>query len=631
MPYCQVKTCEPEIAKRAEYTPEFNEVHQKHGVRCPAGHHSWPPSHTAPTGHPPHADTAWQDVPVDWLLSHVRDFDPENKIARRCRAEWLRRWEAKSGHTYGGGSIPRPRPPRPRWLGGDLSNIEAFQSFLPAVAAIAPELAPILITPAAVDISGAWATVTPRDWQRAALPLALAAIAAGKRAIVSATMGSGKSILLSEIARCTPEVENSIIVITAPTVRLVDQLAATVAQICGVAVGKYYTHAKQIAPITVCCNASAGALADELAARKLSVSLWIADETHRTESAQILDAYAALAPAAAIGFTATPYRSKKGESLSLWTDLAYEYSVADALRDGVVVPPSLVSWTGDAVTIDTACIEMVKNIRRHGPGIVNATTIADAEGFAAILNRNGVLADVIHSGMSRVDQAAAVESLRSGEIETLVHINMLSEGVDFPWLRWLCMRRPVGSRVRFCQEVGRVLRASPGKDCAYLLDPHDLFNSFGLTYEAVLNGGAKEQSALPEEDEDAQLVLDLPKDAPLAQKLSQFRSYIRRLYLSFTMHGVIQPNAKITSTSWRYDQPSEKQTAIVATISKLNTSPDVIPLLHRKTLARIGDEYAGLKKGDISDLFSICFALADRRRQKLPWPNLGADADAIDQ
>ena len=206
MPYCQAKTCVRETAKRAEYTTEFNEVHQKHGVRCPDGHHSWPPTQTAPTGHAPFANVAWQDVPESWLLSQVGDFDPENKCARRCRAEWLRRWEAKAGHTYGGGSLPQP-----------------IAQQLPDIAPDAPEPQPILITLPPVDVADAWATVTPRDWQRAALPMALAALREGKRAVVSATIGSGKSILLAELARLLPPPDGCVTVNTAPTVRLVDQ------------------------------------------------------------------------------------------------------------------------------------------------------------------------------------------------------------------------------------------------------------------------------------------------------------------------------------------------------------------------------------------------------------------------
>jgi hypothetical protein len=75
---------------------------------------------------------------------------------------------------------------------------------------------------------------------------------------------------------------------------------------------------------------------------------------------------------------------------------------------------------------------------------------------------------------------------------------MLQEGVDLPWLRWLCLRRPAASRVRFAQEVGRVLRAAPGKAEAVIFDPHDLFASHALSYEAVLSGMAEESTATPE-------------------------------------------------------------------------------------------------------------------------------------
>ena len=40
--------------------------------------------------------------------------------------------------------------------------------------------------------------------------------------------------------------------------------------------------------------------------------------------------------------------------------------------------------------------------------------------------------------------------------------------------------------VAFVQEVGRILRTSPGKDCAILLDPRNLFEQLSLTYAEVL-------------------------------------------------------------------------------------------------------------------------------------------------
>jgi hypothetical protein len=62
------------------------------------------------------------------------------------------------------------------------------------------------------------------------------------------------------------------------------------------------------------------------------------------------------------------------------------------------------------------------------------------------------------------------------------------EGVNLPWLSWICFRRETRSRVRFQQEFGRVLRVSPNKKIAYILDPLGLCFRFKLSQDAVLQG-----------------------------------------------------------------------------------------------------------------------------------------------
>ena len=127
-----------------------------------------------------------------------------------------------------------------------------------------------------------------------------------------------------------------------------------------------------------------------------------------------------------------------------------------------------------------------------GPGVFSALTIEDAEGYAEFLTQHGFKAAAVHSKMSKTVNARVLARLQAGELRAVVHVSMLSEGVDLPWLRWICLRRPVGSRVRFVQEVGRVLRTMPDgdrwgpKDTAYVLDPHALFLEHGISNPAAL-------------------------------------------------------------------------------------------------------------------------------------------------
>lgn len=480
----------------------------------------------------------------------------------------------------------------------------------------------------------AWGGAAPRQWQEAALPKVLAAVDAGTRGVVSAVMGSGKSVLIAEVVANRMPSKGECVVVTTPTVRLVDQLADTLAARVGASnVGRYYMHAKEHArAVVVCCQPSALALVDQLHADGVKVSLWLSDEAHKTQAASMLAAAAALAPVAAVGFTATPFRALRTEDLSLWTAMLHEYTAADAIRDKVVVPPKLVHWLGGDAKLDDVCLSLCSDATRHGPGLCNATDVADADAFAARLTAWGVRSASLHSKQSPDVQAGTLARLQAGGLACVVHVNMLAEGVDLPWLRWLCMRRPVRSRVRFCQEVGRVLRATPGKDCAWLLDPHDLFDSFGLTYEAVLAGQALETQ--PPDVEAAEKALAMRGDPAtrMVQGVEACRRYVRMLYLSMLSAGVVEQ--RVSGTSWRSHDPSEKQRQAVAWALAGLARDTSVPPVHRRALAEVGAAVASLKRGDVSDLLSVGFALKDRRRDKLPWPltddradNLAADAD----
>ena len=169
-----------------------------------------------------------------------------------------------------------------------------------------------------------------------------------------------------------------------------------------------------------------------------------------------------------------------------------ERGPADAVRDWVIVPYRIEHHDGPEMSVDDSCVGWIaRAAAQYGPGLCNAASIEDAEAFALRLRQEGIAAQAVHSACTEVWVRSRIDQLREGRLQVLVHVAMLSEGVDLPWLRWLCMRRPVGSRVRFCQEVGRVLLASEGKTHAVLYDPHDLLAVMGLSYAAVLEGGAK--------------------------------------------------------------------------------------------------------------------------------------------
>jgi len=449
--------------------------------------------------------------------------------------------------------------------------------------------------------------MVPRRWQAEALPLIGDALRRGERPVVVACTGAGKAVLLAEVVRlmawtCGP---SEVVVVSAPTVALVRQLAEDLTARCG-RVGLYYGGAKQLgARVVVVCNASAPRLVAELAAAGRTVRLWLADEAHKTETEGMRVAIDGAAPRHLLGFTATPFRSTGCTHLQLFSTVAYRYLMDRAISEGVLVPYDPINSI-EGGEIDAVCLDLIRS-HGHGPGVVGATTITDAIAYAAYLTERGVPAAAIHSGTPDAERAALVEALRAGQLRCLVHVALLIEGVDFPWLAWLCLRRPIGSMLALIQQLGRVLRSYPDKRRAVVLDPHDLLGTFGLS--APENIGAAEEAiadeleAPPREDREG----GPPKPPPEAVAVSEATQWARRAMLALVFAGAL-PDIEVRGSVWRSLEPSEKQAQSLARMHKAwgRYLPESLQAPVR-ALVRGG---LHVQRGAVSDVLSILFAVA---------------------
>ena len=456
----------------------------------------------------------------------------------------------------------------------------------------------------------------PRRWQAEALPLVLAAIDRGSRGVVSAFMGGGKSILAAEVVhqRLSTLGPDEVMVVGAPRRKLVRQLARTVSQRCGgLNVGAFYTDAKDAdCRVVVACYASATNLSQAIAAQGRRVALLVADEAHQTEAETVLEAFEALQPAAAVGFTATPFRASDRERLSLWDEVVYTYTYADGLADGVVAPYVVVNWdgSGDGADVDRICLDQIRG-HGQGPGIASALSIEDAEAFAAYLSARGVAASAIHSQLRLAEQEQLLRQLQTGALRCLVHVALLAEGIDLPWLRWICLRRPVGSKVRFVQELGRVLRAHPGKEAAVVMDPHDLLGRHGIHHPERL------ADALLDDDPEAHLEGGTEGDGerdsrlqmPAAVAVGGIVVYLRGIERGLEAAG-LPPRPRLHSEHWHDDRPSDKQVDLMV---RSAWAADYLPPPHRAAVQRLASPaVAGqLSKLAASELITVLMSIRD--------------------
>lgn len=465
---------------------------------------------------------------------------------------------------------------------------------------------------------------------RESAPVVMRAYHGHKHGIVRAATGSGKSVLLGLIARSIPltsRVER--IVITVPTQTLIRQLKETFRSL-QTPVSAFYAEEKDIYhPILLTCNASVESLYRTITRKKLHVTAWIADECHRTES-PTMKAWAESWPDAwRLGCTATPHRATYRERLTLYDHLLYEYTAEQALADGVIVPPSILPYRREQTPQGEACIEAILGEPqiRGLPGLVSAWNIDDATFFAQKLSKAGCRAAPIHGEQPPHLQKRLIEALRRGTLGALVHVDLLTEGAVLPWLRWLCMRRAAKdratSRNRFIQEVGRVLRAYPGKNEALILDPHDLFNRLQLTYAAVLGQETevRAEEAGQTDAEDARKgkhggrrgtegssALERIATMEIAGALRE-RQVLRAMAMKLRLQGLIPP----TANALQRDQPPTREQIRALGVAlrdakeaEATVSPRIRTLLSH--LAREGVR-SELTAGDLEDLLGVLAAL----------------------
>lgn len=450
-----------------------------------------------------------------------------------------------------------------------------------------------------------------RAWQSVAVPKVLDAIARKVAGIVIAVTGSGKSVALAEvIAQLLLDGLTDPVVVTTPNRRLVEQLADTIGQRVGHGrVGRFYSSAKQADhPVVICCGNSALALAAHFRRRERRVGVWVADEAHRTEAEGLTMAVHALQPAARVGFTATPFRSSDKESLQLFAEVIHRYSFREALADGVIVPWKVIPWTGEEMPLDEAVLRMIQE-HTTGPGVVNATSVADAEGFAEWLTGEGVPAAAVHSRLDEAVQEGRLEALRLGELRCVVYPSLLSEGADFPWLRWSCLRRKVGARVRFVQEVGRVLRTHPGKDEAIILDPRGLFEELSLTNADELGELEKEEEPTPAPEPEAKDDADefvSPKGTAMAAPADEIVSWARQLYQAAELDGLVDEQGFVD----RKKIPTKPQ---LEAFGRMSWAGKWLPAEHREVVQRLALTRAIPTRGAAKDACDVLFALARRR------------------
>src|SRR6266699_2416350 len=114
--------------------------------------------------------------------------------------------------------------------------------------------------------------------------------------------------------------------------------------------------------------------------------------------------------------------------------------------------------------------------REHAMGrraICFAVTVQHAHNLARAFTSAGIPAAAISGETSLLERKRLYHALRTGEVNVLCNVLVLTEGFDQPLVDCVIMARPTQSRALFIQCIGRGLRLAPTKKDCLILDLTD--------------------------------------------------------------------------------------------------------------------------------------------------------------
>lgn len=310
-----------------------------------------------------------------------------------------------------------------------------------------------------------------RAYQLDAIQQARDRIRAGRRApLLVAPTGAGKSAMAGAvvIAHLAQSPENRVLVV-AHRRELISQMAKTL-----IRMGVPMIDIGEIIPgVTQRPSARVQVASTQtLRARSLMprATLVIYDEAHHYSSDDWHELTKAYPGVIRVGFTATPMRSDGRGMAPAFDSLVVVSTIKELTALGFLVPCRVIA-PGKPLRRPNMSHTPVDAYLAHANGartVVFADFVVNAERFVEEFKEKGIDAVVIHGSLSEADRSDALRAHANGAV--LVNCMVLTEGWDSPETSCCILARGCGSVGTYLQIVGRVLRPSPGKTEALLID-----------------------------------------------------------------------------------------------------------------------------------------------------------------
>lgn len=233
---------------------------------------------------------------------------------------------------------------------------------------------------------------------------------------------------------------------------------------------------------------------DTLRRRKVvpPMDILFADEAHFAVSAGWLSVFDKYPNAVILGYTATPCRLT-GEGLGrVFQKIIPGPSVAELQERGYLVParvfaPSEPDLTGvtksggdyNQKQLAKACnkprlvgdvVQHWLKLSRGRPTVAFCVDIDHSKKVRDAFRAAGVRAEHVDAHTSSEDRDRMWDALKSGAVEVVTSVGIISFGWDLPAVSTLILLRPTESLALHLQQCGRGLRPAEGKEYCLILD-----------------------------------------------------------------------------------------------------------------------------------------------------------------
>lgn len=330
--------------------------------------------------------------------------------------------------------------------------------------------------------------------------------------VIVAPTGSGKSLILAEIARRVAELYGGRTLVLAHVKELLQQNADKLARLWPE--GDIGVHSAGLnsrdtdSDVLLAGIQSVHRIAKRLSNHHRPIEIVIVDECHRvsvkdvgTYRSFISDLKGIFPDLKVLGLTATPFRHVPGTKEksggydlvvggeSLFDEIVHEIGLMPLIERGYLAPlwPAKTGYTVDLKelherngdyredemgalmareeVVDAILDEAVPAARADGRRhwLVFCAGVAQAEAMTDGLRARGVEAGLVVGGTPSHARAALIDAFRAGDLTALVSVGVLTTGFDAPNTDCLIVARPTLSPVLYCQIMGRGMRPTAEK------------------------------------------------------------------------------------------------------------------------------------------------------------------------